>query len=333
MTAGPSERLLKCPPFVEALSIQSDVLREFHDRSIRVLGGICELAPWDDSVASMERNLFSCLFIAAQRGVGLPRNQLRLYALLSQCMRAWVTACDNLLDDEFKAVIPMMLPKGGGRFASVLTIMAADRVLFELLDEEVAAGNLSRGEATAISRLTLKILAPSGLQEHEEELGAKAVLEPQELLDRIHLLKTGLLFEAPVAVAEAAGRVDMSKAPVARAGLSLFGLACQILDDIVDVDDDIPRQRHNFVLSTAVHSRCISGRPVAREDVALEELDLEAASEASMMRAMALFEESRDRLAVGGLIFQDRDWRDLLLAVSERIKAPARLMAAIGARG
>ena len=117
-----AKKLLLAPEMAAMLETQRRVLKEFHARTGQVLGESCPLRPYDKKTFSIEKNLFSTLFLATQHGLGVSEDRLLFCGLVNQCMRAWVTGCDNLLDDEFKSVIPFDLKAGGYRFQSVLTI-------------------------------------------------------------------------------------------------------------------------------------------------------------------------------------------------------------------
>jgi len=314
-----------------ALRTHQAALREFHSRAARVLEGLCPLHAYERDDFSIERNFFSTLFLIVLRGAGLPARRVRFYALVNQCMRAWVTGCDNLLDDESKSVIPFDLPEGGHRFLSVLTIMAADRVFSDLLCDEMARQRLTPEQAKALSRLTLRALLPSGLQEHEEELGARAILPPDDLLELIHVPKTGLLFEAPIAVPERLGEVDPALAARARAGLRAFGLGCQVLDDIVDFERDVSACHHNLVLSFAVHSNgSWRRRSPTHADVSLAALPVQAGIARACRRSLEFFGEARTLLAPLGFRLSERQWRRTLLGIAARLRVPQQAQELIG---
>ena len=324
--SDPFARLLRVPALATALNLQQRVLADFHRRAGRVLEGRCRLRPYEETALSLERNLFSTLFLSTERQAGVPAVRLPFLGLVNQCMRAWVTSCDNLLDHEFKSVLPFDLPHGGWHFASVLTIMTADRVLFDLLLEERDAGQLSSAEAQHLSHRTLGALTRSGLQEHEEELGAPCILPVGELLERVHVPKTGLLFEAPIAAAEVLCALAPARTARARAGLRAFGLACQVLDDIADFEDDLRRSRHNLVLSLAVEAGC--GRASitwAKLRAHLPTLPFEEAKSEAGEHAFRLFQDARVHLRAVGLDFSDEEWEALLSAVRACLRGlPAR---------
>ena len=316
-------RLGGVPALAIALDLQGRVLAEFHARAAAVLGNSVPLRPYTNAERSIERNLFSSLFLGVQRCVGLTDERLLPAGLINQCMRAWVTACDNLLDDEGKTVIPFHLPDGGTRFASVLTLMTADRILTELIAEEMERGSITAGRAAELSRMTLHALIPSGLQEHEEEPGVDEILPPEVLLERIHVPKTGLLFEAPIRVAEWMLGGPTHATQAARAGLRCFGLACQIIDDIVDLPSDLSAFRHNYVLSSA---RWASGAPTvdrwAYDSGAIDTATVTDATRCACERSAALFAEARESLCAAGVTLADDHWYAVVSAIPVLLRLP-----------
>lgn len=249
-TAG--DLLSSCAPWQRALNIQRQTVRSFHHHCEALLGESCPLLPLAQSALSLKRNLFSTLFIMALEAAGVPPAKLPLYALVNQCLRAQVTGCDNLLDDEYKSVIPFNLAGSGIRFRSVLTVMTADLVLGRMLAAEIAAGRMDEHDAQRLLTAVLKVLIPSGIEEHEEE-SQTAVYIPsvQVMLEQVHYRKTGLLFEAPLRLATFMGATDQAASAQVTQALSVFGIGCQILDDVQDVAADLLAGKHNIVLSAA----------------------------------------------------------------------------------
>ncbi|HOD49910.1 MAG TPA: class 1 isoprenoid biosynthesis enzyme [Candidatus Hydrogenedentes bacterium] len=246
--------LAGCPVWAESLEIQQETVRAFHRRCASILGGSCGLRPLEERLLLPERNLFSTLFIAAAKSLGLSDAKVRFYAMVNQCIRALVTGCDNLLDDEYKEVIPFDLPGDGTRFRSVLMVMTADRVLSELAAKMMHEGRFSLAQANRLMRTAVRVLMPSGLEEHEEESGAaRTVPTPEAICDDVHYRKTGLLFEAPLSLIEEMGDAYAGQTRCAREALSGLGLACQALDDIKDIARDLQRGQHNAVVSYAYY--------------------------------------------------------------------------------
>lgn len=297
------EEVMRIPCLKAAFEEHKEVLRDFHGAARRLLSGTVPMRPVSDELFTPERNFFSSLFLATLAALGLDARSRSLFGLVNQCLRATVTACDNLLDEDRREVFPFDLPGEGYRFKSVLTLMAADRLLAERIMEEVAAGRISAGQAQGLQRLSLTALVASGIEEHGEEEGVSASLSPDEILRSVHRIKTGLLFEAPVRIPESLGLVGGAASLFARRGLSDFGIGCQIIDDMADVALDLRQRRHNYVL--ALVAEASAGelatlrklQPESQEFVHLMEPFLGMAAE----DAIRLLKKGLSRLSLSGL--------------------------------
>ncbi|WP_321366442.1 class 1 isoprenoid biosynthesis enzyme [uncultured Desulfuromusa sp.] len=246
--------LMAYEPWAQAFAIQRQTVQRFHQTCAAVLGGSCSLNPLQPEQLSLQRNLFSTLFIMATKAAGVALDVLPLYAMINQCLRVQVTGCDNLLDDEYKSVIPFSLSGSGTRFRSVLTIMTGDTVLANLILEEVASGRMNLVNAQQLLAASLAVLIPSGIEEHEEESSIKEPVPPVEIiLQQVHPRKTGLLFEAPIRLVGKMQIADLSRSQHISEALSKFGVGCQILDDLKDVADDLYHRKYNIVISQAWH--------------------------------------------------------------------------------
>lgn len=205
------------------------------------------------SYCSIETNLFSALFLYSYLRAGIPRTRRIFYAAVNQCLRGMVTGCDNLLDDEYKVTLETDLPEDGTRFRSVLDIMVSDRVLFELLVEAADREEIHEEHVLLASAASLRALAQSGAQEASEEAGIAARLEPQIVLDAVHRLKTGILFQCPWAVPELIEDLGPDVGDRTKDALYWVGIGCQILDDVVDLARDLRGGRHNYLASLVYH--------------------------------------------------------------------------------
>ncbi len=244
--------LMKWPLWREAYTLQMQVAQSFHEDAESILKDACPLRPFSEDLLTMERNLFSILFQVCTQPLLLSNLQKLFYARVSQCLRALVTGCDNLLDDEYKEVIPFALAGSGSRFRSVMTIMTADRVIANLAAVELAAGNLSLLQFEKLSRMVMTVLTPSGLEEHEEESLDKLIIPtPEQIVEKVHHLKTGLLFRAPLDLIAGIENGHNAASTKTAEGLRLLGIACQMLDDLKDVSDDLTTKHFNAVVSYA----------------------------------------------------------------------------------
>ena len=245
-----------------ALQEQQDCIREIHSRMAPYLASPGDTppayavrpAPLPEEWLGWRKNIFSTLFQSVYHLMEIPLPRRMLYGKMIHLFRIWVTSADNLLDEEDKVVVPMDMPGSARIMRQVVAVMAADRVLAELLNEAVGQHVLTPAQRDALARESICRLLPSAAQEATEEGGITVRPPPEEVLNVIHRLKTGLLFNVAFVGPEL---VEPAAAPrrnaQLREGLMNFGLGCQVLDDIRDMARDLIEQRHNYVLSTFAH--------------------------------------------------------------------------------
>ncbi len=221
-----------------------------------------------ESFYSARKNIFSTLFYSTYLALDIPRPRRLLYGKLNHLFRIWVTSADNLLDDEDKCVLPLVMPGTSRVMREVVTLMAADRVLRRLLCDAVDQGEITPLQADKISDESLRCLLPSAAQEASEEGGVTVRPPPAYVLDTIHVLKTGLLFNIPFTGVDIVEEdIDRSRLGRIKQALLLFGCGCQILDDIRDLARDFAERRHNYVLSVLAHDQPEVLRQWERRDI------------------------------------------------------------------
>ena len=210
--------------------------------------GITLLGPGDDFF-SLEKNFFSALFLYSYHRANISKQRRIFYSAINQCIRGLVTGCDNILDDEYKKTLETDLPQHGVKFRSVLDILVSDRVLFEILikgyqDDEYDIQKVLNASITSLHALTL-----SGAQEASEEGGIHDILQPDQVLQRIHHYKTGLLFQCPWAVPCIIESFEKETVSFLLDALYHIGMGCQIMDDMVDLSMDIRKRHQNYAIS------------------------------------------------------------------------------------
>jgi hypothetical protein len=250
--------LLELDLFRRSLGEQQAVVRRFWEEGRRLLKGSgIQLGPIPKRWLSLRHNYFSVLFIALFDLLDLPAEKRRFYARLNHCYRAWVTACDNLLDDELKELFPTDLPAGAQIFKSVHSLLLADRIFFAFLQAAIAAGTLTAAEADTLLNISLTAISASGREEAMEEDGVTEELPPERILTEIHRPKTGQLFTAPLQAPLVLGDIDKDDPQVAAflEGLEQFGIGCQILDDLSDLGADLSAGKYNFLAATIRHGK------------------------------------------------------------------------------
>lgn len=199
---------------------------------------------------TLRKNFFSTLFYSIYLALEIPKPRRLLYGKINHLFRIWVTSADNLLDDEDKCVLPLVMPSASRIMREVVVIMAADRVLWSVLREAVTAETITSQQADVLSVESLRYLLPSAAQEASEEGGVLTRPAPDTVLDTLHTLKTGLLFALPfLGIDQIESQVAPERVVRLKHALMLFGGGCQILDDIRDLGRDFVERRHNYVLS------------------------------------------------------------------------------------
>jgi len=248
--------LLKIALFQKSMTIQKAVIHYFWDKAQPILEGSgIHLKPVPKSWTSLRHNYFSVLFITTFFILEIPIQRLILFARLNHCLRSWVTACDNLLDNELKEIVVSDLPEDAQTFKSVHTLLLTDRIFFSFLLDAVEEGTISRDEMVRLLNISLTAISASGREEAEEEGGVKDTPPPEQVLYKVHLAKTGQLFTAPLSAPLALGDIHLKNSIVAQVneGLLAFGLGCQILDDISDLGTDLLDQKYNYLAALIQH--------------------------------------------------------------------------------
>jgi hypothetical protein len=220
------------------------------------------------SFFTARKNIFSTLFYASYLALDIPQPRRLLYGKLNHLFRIWVTCADNLLDDEDKCVLPLEMPGSSRVMREVVVLMAADRVLWHLLSQALSEGVITSWQAERLADETLRNLLPSAAQEASEEGGVRLRPDPAYVLDTVHTLKTGLLFNIPftgVDIIEES--LDRDRLARIKRALLLFGNGCQVLDDVRDVARDFVERRHNYVLSVLAHEQPDQLEQWSRRDI------------------------------------------------------------------
>ncbi len=235
-----------------AFEIQKRCIEKFNEITSLIFDNNVFIPGRGNNKIKLADNIFSTLFIAVSATLGLTDEELEFYAVLNHCLRTLVTGCDNIFDSEYKEVIPLSLPGSGTIFKSVLHIIAAEKIISHILIENINSGIITSAKAGVISKAALSVIMPSGVEEHEEETGVRWTdTDAGDVIENILYRKTGVLFEAPVKLIQAGEGLSDHAVALQCSALASFGIACQLLDDVMDTAEDLYNKKNNAVASSA----------------------------------------------------------------------------------
>jgi len=196
-----------------------------------------------------QKNFFSILFLSVYKALGIPQERRMIYGVINHCLRGLVTGTDNLLDNEYKELLPLKLPDEAIRFKSVMHILLFDRFLDRVVNQMAEDGMIDRRLAGRVQRELFRAMVPIGAEEAQEEGGVREIISPAAILDSVHMYKGGRLlclsFVAPLLI-EQENRKLLN---LAEQGIFSIGMALQVIDDLTDFYEDMRDSRHNYLVS------------------------------------------------------------------------------------
>jgi hypothetical protein len=205
------------------------------------------------SIEFVQEFFFLILFRSVLQTVGIATSDLRLCCELNFCIKGTITAADNLFDDQDKALLPLKLGQGS-RFRSILQLLAFERLTSRALERGVSAGSISTASARQFQKELLSRMAAIGSLEGSEEGGVEGVMDPDQMIEQVHRVRGGALFElAFIAPRLLEASVDPDLLSRAQRAISKLGTAFQIVDDLTDFEFDLNRGSHNLLVSQITH--------------------------------------------------------------------------------
>lgn len=197
-----------------------------------------------------QQNFFSILFLSIYRTVGICAERRLCYAIINHCLRGLVTGTDNLLDNEYKEMLPLGFAESAFKFKSVMHILLFDRFLFKIIDRMQGNGMITREEANRLHGAIFKAIVPIGAEEAQEEGGVKTILNPEKILSTVHIYKGGrllcLAFIAPLLLEDKL----RNRLAVTEKAIFSIGISLQMVDDLTDFYEDIEAGNHNYLVSS-----------------------------------------------------------------------------------
>lgn len=221
-----------------------------------------ELTLSKNSLTYLQRNFFSSLFLSLYEAIGIPAERRLFYGSLNHCIRGLVTGTDNLLDNEYKELLPFQFPEKAIRFKSVMHILCFDRIIETLVRQAADRKMIGVEDIGRLHQEIFHAMVPIGAEEALEEGGVAEILTPEDILKSVHMYKGGkllcLAFVAPLAF-EKKNR-DLLR--MADAGIYKIGMALQVIDDITDLHEDVEAAHHNYLVSAVHHEGSPSERKI-----------------------------------------------------------------------
>ncbi|OGQ87088.1 MAG: hypothetical protein A2512_06315 [Deltaproteobacteria bacterium RIFOXYD12_FULL_56_24] len=244
--------------------------------------------PRHNPLTYAQRHFFSILFLSIYEAIGIPAERRLLYGMVNHCLRGIVTGADNLLDDEYKELLPLNFPEPATRFKSVMHILIFDRMLFRIHERFRSLPLLSLN-STNLDGALFKAIVPIGAEEAREEGGVKEIITPEAVLDTVHMYKGGkLLCLSFVAPRLLEPPEFQDRLACADQGIFHIGVALQLIDDLTDFYEDIRADNHNYLVSAIFHQGTTEERRQLRIilDTATEHPPVEAIFPATIRQVM-----------------------------------------------
>ena len=214
---------------------------------------LADAAGGDVEIAFVQEFFFLILFRSILQTIGVRDADLRLCGELNFCIKGTITAADNLFDDQDKALLPLALGRGA-RFRSIMQLLAFERLVSRALERGVRGGSISAAAAAQFQQELLSKMAAIGSLEGSEEGGVQGVMEPDVMIEQVHRVRGGALFElAFIAPRLLSNAIDPEVLGRAQRAISKLGTAFQIVDDLTDFEFDLTRGSHNLLVSQITH--------------------------------------------------------------------------------
>jgi hypothetical protein len=229
--------------------VRADLPRVLDGRFLMHQSVVDEAVDDAGSLEFVQTFFFLILFRSILQSVGVQRAFLDFYSELNFCIQGTIVAADNLFDGEQKRLLPLRTGSGY-RFGSILQLLAFQRLSACVFDRALGHGLVSAGDSERIQREMLSRMADIGALEGSEEAGVEEISDVDSMLERVHRVRGGQLFElslvAPVVVEPRERRTAILE--VGRA-LSRLGTAFQIVDDVTDLEFDVRHGRQNLLVA------------------------------------------------------------------------------------
>jgi geranylgeranyl pyrophosphate synthase len=197
-----------------------------------------------------ERNFFSILFLSIFISLDIPLNRRIRYGVILHCLRTIVTSADNILDQEKNGAVLLEENRSNPVLKNILLTLMSQTVICQTIREMVdTAAEAGRIESTLLDCMD-SIAAGESMTSMQ---GRDEIPSPDELIRNVHekiggeLLRLALVVPLEIEVTLREPLQLMEK------GILAIGVALQMLDDVVDLEEDLHAEKTNLLASWIVH--------------------------------------------------------------------------------
>ncbi len=198
-----------------------------------------------------QKNFFSILFVSMFISAGISPVRRKSYGIILHCLRAIVTAADNIIDNEDKGAIFL----DAGIKSRVLNNFLLTMVAQQIISEQVRIVSGSPGTAAKIQQDILSCLCSIA---RGEDISCyqpgQPPMSPQLIIGEIHsAIGSRLLTLALVAPLVNESGATLAVMKEFEQGILNIGLALQMLDDCTDWRQDLLDNKNNLLVSTILY--------------------------------------------------------------------------------
>lgn len=197
-----------------------------------------------------ERNFFSILFQSIFISLNIPLARRLRYGEILHALRTLVTSADNILDKEQKGAVLLGHSEAGPVLKNILLILLSQTMIGRMIRELTE----NPEKAAEVENTLLDSLESIAAGESITSMQGKAEIPPpDELLRTVHEKIGGELLCLALAAPLKLETALQEPLQIAKQGVLAVGVALQMLDDVVDLEEDLRAEKTNLLASWIVH--------------------------------------------------------------------------------